>query len=349
MNIFGRRGRNRCLDDSGFTLIELLVSIAVIAILIALLLPAVQQTRETARRVQCKNNLKQIALAVHNYHDANGMFPLSTVYGYVPGPYNAAGPPIQPGFQRSQTWLLALLPHMEESPLYNLINFNAPIYGQLDLNGNPIIAAKVPLLHCPSDLLIDPPYFDMENTNYSGNAGPFWAIAAWTRDPLCGVFTDFLNTSLSNIKDGTTNTIMLAEASTYGFEGGPENWVNGGGQPRGTDTGVPRTAFVTSSSNSADPNNWYPMVHPDGMRGWYFWRLANGGAIVKAMGPFCHGFFGINDEWAGASSVHPGGANFAMCDGSTRFISQTLQGGANTSIWWALCTRYGQEGIRGDF
>jgi prepilin-type processing-associated H-X9-DG protein len=68
-----------------------------------------------------------------------------------------------------------------------------------------------------------------------------------------------------------------------------------------------------------------------------------------AMGPFCHGFFGINDEWAGASSVHPGGAHFAMCDGSTRFISQTLQGGPNTSIWWALCTRYGGEVIRDDF
>ncbi|MDB5338411.1 MAG: hypothetical protein JWN70_4030, partial [Planctomycetaceae bacterium] len=102
---------HRRTDRSGFTLIELLVVIAIIAVLIALLLPAVQQAREAARRSQCKNNLKQLGLALHNYHDTYGVFP------YAQTPCCSGG----------HTWVEMLLPFMDQAPMYNQINFNLDI------------------------------------------------------------------------------------------------------------------------------------------------------------------------------------------------------------------------------
>lgn len=122
----------------GFTLIELLVVIAIIAILIALLLPAVQQAREAARRTQCKNNLKQIGLAVHNYHDVNNTFPMNA----------RATQPVTNGF----SWIAMSLPYFDQAPLYNQIDFNLKT---TDTTGSPsnraLIETPLPMLLCPSD------------------------------------------------------------------------------------------------------------------------------------------------------------------------------------------------------
>ena len=100
----------------GFTLIELLVVIAIIAVLIALLLPAVQQAREAARRSQCKNNLKQIGLALHNYHDAHNTFPPTQIFTFYPGAPNTAG-----GSPRNHTWIAMILPFMDQQALFEII------------------------------------------------------------------------------------------------------------------------------------------------------------------------------------------------------------------------------------
>ena len=178
----------------GFTLIELLVVIAIIAILIALLLPAVQQAREAARRTQCKNNLKQIGLALHNYHDTHNQFPASCVN---PGSYLAnAGGFVPAGMIRNHTGYLFLLPMLEQSNLYNQINFSLPT-GKADWNGvggggeQAVLAkVKIPAFECPSDPPFDSPHtytpqnmytisnatrvsygFVHETTEYDGYAG----------------------------------------------------------------------------------------------------------------------------------------------------------------------------------
>lgn len=139
---------------SGFTLIELLVVIAIIAVLIALLLPAVQQAREAARRSQCKNNLKQLGLALHNYHDSHGVFP------YAQTPCCSGG----------HTWVELILPYIDQAPMYNQINFNLDITSGTSTTGNRslIEGRKFSFVACPSN-----PEADRLQTKLSEN---FWLV-----------------------------------------------------------------------------------------------------------------------------------------------------------------------------
>jgi prepilin-type N-terminal cleavage/methylation domain-containing protein len=135
----------------GFTLIELLVVIAIIAILIALLLPAVQQAREAARRSQCKNNLKQIGLALHNYHDTYNQFPTGSVYT-TDAPSQGDG--AHSNFRNANygsTWLTAILPMFDQAPLYNRYNFSVP-----SQNNASVTSVEMPALKCPSALRLRP-------------------------------------------------------------------------------------------------------------------------------------------------------------------------------------------------
>ena len=122
-------GTVRTRRKRGFTLIELLVVIAIIAILVALLLPAVQQAREAARRTQCKNNLKQIGLALHNYHDTHGRFPPTQVMvAYLGANYTNPVP-------RNHTWMSLILPYLEQGNLYSSIRFDLPMFDQASGSG----------------------------------------------------------------------------------------------------------------------------------------------------------------------------------------------------------------------
>jgi prepilin-type N-terminal cleavage/methylation domain-containing protein len=323
-----------------FTLIELLVVIAIIAILIALLLPAVQQAREAARRTQCRNNLKQLGLAFHNYHDVHDRFPPTQIMVYYTAP-NYGGPA-----PRNHTWVSLILPYMDQAPLYNQINFEAPIWNgassdsslaQTDSSGSPIVSASVPGLTCPSDPGFgggDPPR-GIRQTNYAGNMGWDW----WWRgahDASGPMQNASAGTRIADIKDGTSNTVLLGETSTSGFEplpGAPSHTVMGRGKPRGnpSENAVYRAAFIAPQTNSdsmsfggiglgafRNGQNW---VRPDGSGAGFWW--ASSPYVCQPTYLSC---FGMNNNWPGSSSVHEGGAFYLMCDGAVRFFSENMDG-----------------------
>ena len=237
----------------GFTLIELLVVIAIIAVLVALLLPAVQQAREAARRTQCKNNLKQIGLALHNYHDVLLCFPPEAIHTFQPqGPSPSA---------RNFTWITMILPYVDQAPLYQSINFNAPLWGQM-VGGKEVRAKMLPGFNCPSDVGWGDPSRTrgFAWTDYAGAAG--WDF--WDRpdDQHGGIFTAMTAVQLRDVSDGTSNTIMVGEVGSHSFQNGGQ--MGGQGFVRVGTGGVFRASLIlpqyeagydTAASNNSHPDD----------------------------------------------------------------------------------------------
>lgn len=284
---------------SGFTLIELLVVIAIIAILIALLLPAVQQAREAARRTQCKNNLKQIGLAMHNYHDAAKQFP--------PGQIRGRNPSSGIEYGNAASWGAMLLPYMDQAPLYNQLNFNIGIF---EGNNKTIIEALtgIPGVMCPSDADRPPTrnvhastaanyMASMPNTSYVGSAGAFNNWSDSTSPELSGgIFTTDPGPpcKISRITDGTTNTIAVGERAARVWSGG--SWL-----------GLQHNTQTTSSpgTDTACCPEWF---------------------MTFAVYPITNTFTStLERPQLRYSSDHVGGAQFLMADGSVRFISENIE------------------------
>jgi len=329
----GLRAR-RPKRSRAFTLIELLVVIAIIAVLVALLLPAVQQAREAARRSQCKNNLKQIGIALHNYHEVYSKFPRGLTYGIRTGP-TTVGP-------YHHTWITAILPYIDLQPLYNLVNFNIPAWNpavQLHLGRQPSI------FRCPSDSILgDIPSgltYNLAITNYAACEGSDW----WNRPPngddysgnqlFGGIFTDHYNCPIGAIIDGTSNTIMVGEVASCSYQG--NGWqTDGQGQLRRLGFGTPviRPAFtggtftIAVSAAQGCTQAGYPAVcvNPDGSTASNWVQGCASGACMYH--PTFMSILGINGDWAGMNSVHQGGAHCMMADGSVQFLNQSLN--------WAL-------------
>jgi len=346
------RQRRWLAKATGFTLIELLVVIAIIAVLVAMLLPAVQQAREAARRSQCKNNLKQIGLALHTYHDAFNLFPQGQIWGFY-------APPLTPStaLPRNFSWICMILPYLDQGPLYNAINFSLPLYDptlktQVDTLGNAISGKKINVILCPSDgLLINPP---VSWTNYGGSEfyfsrGSAGGAGGWGNDPYAGVFADFLNTGIRDIKDGTSTTICVGETSSYGFNGGSA-WTNPNASSRGSaSNAIYHTALCPVMTWSTYPNTTTMPMWPDNSGTWAWWK---GGATGYATQSTYQGIYGLNGNWPGPSSVHAGGGQFLMCDGTVRFINSSIQFQAPSgnlgsptwnSVWFSLHTRNGAQ------
>ena len=291
---------------SGFTLIELLVVIAIIAVLIALLLPAVQQAREAARRTQCRNNLKQWGLAMQNYHDSMGTFPM--------GAMNTAG--------LRRTWVQSLWPYIDQSPLYNQYNFSQPFYLPPNCVQNSttgLIAQPLPIYYCPSSRSPawwqGDPYYRCRG-NYVVNWGnnyapapspppvtPLAAPFAWTGGnpsaPQCSRISDFT--------DGTSNTLLMSENRIPGSD----NQYDTRGDFFNDDANFMGFAFMTLNTPNTGTDNTNACVSTS---------IPN--APCAATG---------NNQLA-ARSNHVGGVHVLLGDGSVRFASNNI----SLAVWQAL-------------
>ncbi|QDT94075.1 DUF1559 domain-containing protein [Gimesia algae] len=312
---------------TGFTLVELLVIIAMITVLIALLLPAVQQARESARQSTCKDQLKQIIMALHNYHDTHGMFPA----GY----YTRANPGITvSGLENRATGFVMLLPFMNQSALYNLYNFDIGTGGGPDQTGGRqkidqasfLNQTRLTVYQCPSasrgllNLKLNPRDGHLDSSdsgssytssyafssgNKFGNAdGQFWAVYSGPpRADDMGVMTPNSGNRFHDIEDGITNTFIIGEAelndSNTDYSGTVSLIDN-------QDVVARRHAFWTEGMHHSLRSTYMPPF-----------KSIEDCVISFAPGEWrdCNYSFG---------SPHQGGLHMGMADGSIRFVSEYI-------------------------
>ena len=340
--------RRTILTRPAFTLIELLVVIAIIAVLMALLMPAVQMSREAARRTQCRNNLKQIGIALHAYHDSLRVFP--------------------PGRERS-SWdtngrcysaYAHLLPYMGENNMYDAVNFS--LNPEVDPSGLPqaqnttVLNQSLEAFLCPSD-----PFKKLQADNgvhnYLLNVGNVQSVSPNNPSgaPINGIFFENSSVSVADIIDGTSQTVCISE--TVKSEVGPNVW----------DGVTPTNGFVltlgnNNSTNGPELTNYRTQCLVPGLllqqtRGSRWLYGAPGHSMYNHIrppnhpNPDCRGGLPHSNRtnfwWdrlslnVTARSRHPGGAHSLFCDGSVRFISQEI----DVPTWRALGSRNGQEQI----
>lgn len=320
-------------ERRGFTLIELLVVIAIIAVLIALLLPAVQAAREAARRSQCLNNLKQLGLALHNYHDTWGSLPV----GY-PVRLWEPDPTVPPEHARWST-LAAVTPFLEQSAVFNAINFHFPMVGgpaqgyAVFPPNTTVVSTKIALFLCPSDtgIQIRPPF---QPANYvacvgSGRNGG---------DANAADGSLFINSSigLRDLIDGTTQTVLISE-STIGT-GGASSAIPAVGTIDSSLYFLSATAFPTlTEANCAATTSWGVRRGANWVDGDYGVGIYNHYYPPNSASPDC--LRHSNPGWKAARSRHPGGVNVLFADGGVRFIKDSI----DRLTWRGLATRAGGE------
>ncbi|HVJ85732.1 MAG TPA: DUF1559 domain-containing protein [Caulifigura sp.] len=321
---------------AAFTLIELLVVIAIIAILIALLLPAVQQAREAARRTQCKSQLKQIGLAIHNYESSHSCFPPGQIrMGF------AAQPRV-----RGWSMYVQLLPYFEQGPLYNKWDFADPIANET--NGN--TAVILPVLICPSETIIENPFTKPSGSRYAlssygGNGGTqSHPPSATAGDGIFAGTGPVITTpptvqhsvvKIRDVTDGTSNTLLVGERNhtdvnhdTFFTAGIGTNPMGGWGywSPTGGQMGL---TDVTMSSFA--PINYrlpYNRTTNPGLSSTAAFDAAP--EVIKRLNAF--------------GSQHTGSASFCLSDGSVRTINENI----NSAVLRGLSTR-GQGEVTGEF
>ncbi len=333
----------------GFTLIELLVVIAIIAVLIALLLPAVQAARESARRIQCTNNLKQMGLGLHNYESVAGAFPPSNV---VQGTANTV------------TWRggfsvhARVLPFMEQGVAFNSINF---IFSHLDATNTSVVTLAMATFVCPSDINKDartpfPPFTGINATasvtSYGVNAGDWFVWNGFNGPDARNAFMPNRSRRISEFTDGTSNTVFATDVKVYNPLCGPSSPVPGTMSPTSVpdSTVDPLTAapayatcvpgqghtfwadgntHETSMTTAWPPNK--PITNAAGYK-----ELDYETRLIVSGGPT---YAAIT-----ARSYHPGGVNALIADGSVKFIKSSISG----NTWRALGTVGGGEVISAD-
>ena len=335
----------------GYSLIEVLVVIAIIALLIALLLPAVQAAREAARRTQCANNLKQIGIAMHNYHAAISSFPVGFQYRRIDG----GGPNTivkADGLELHYRWsvLAQLGPYLEQTTIYNALNFDWPVdSGPAGVMGQPpytffpanrtVKKTVVGMFLCPSDVKAGPdPDSGPSNYNFCSGDGQHGGDAGCAN----GAFDMPSPQSLVTLYDGSSQTVAASE-SLLGPTGpveqaGPSPW------PR-----EPKRAFARSSSTVFydggcalatggwrfdKGNGWWDGDYRSTLYNHYY---TPNSPLNDCFGPTNR----HNPAWKAARSLHPGGVNVLFCDGHLSYVKDSIA----PATWKALATRDGGEVI----
>lgn len=344
--------------NSGFTLVELLVVIAIIGLLIALLLPAVQAAREAARRSQCTNNLKQLGLALHSYHDANGVFcamGAGTEQGSVHNDGRLSG-------------LVALLPYYEQKALYDRIAAGDPANGIPPWGPGTEASWAVwdvspPILRCPSD----PGTRDGTETrlhNYAFSQGDDYLNNNGTNfNNTRGMFGRKIWYSTSNVEDGLSNTTAMSEHLRQGYGTFTAvkldyrlGMVN---MPELTDSNPPAPAAIYAYISGKYFIDGLTGVHRFGSR-WVRGAAAQAmfNTVLPPNGPCAKNASSFEDLLLPPSSGHPGGVNVLMGDGSVRFVSDTIntgnlgaiqnntyRGPSNYGVWGAMGSKAGAESV----
>jgi prepilin-type N-terminal cleavage/methylation domain-containing protein len=301
---FAAGWKTRKFRRLGFTLVELLVVIAIIGVLVALLLPAVQAAREAARRAQCKNNLKQIGLALHNYESTRRTFPT----GFISLATEINGAGTGPGW----SWGAQILPYLEESTVQ--VDLKRAI---TDSFHDAVRVMPLPVFRCPSDAAEDPTFVVRDSAgselthvafaNYVGVAGTF--EVSESPDTGTGVLYRNHGVRIREIIDGLSHTIMVSERASRQS---------------------PQTTWVGAITNTI-----IPPVNPD------FENeeapvlvLTNTGTAAEARVPNNH-----LDHVEDSNSEHPQGVHLMFCDGSVQVINNDI----DPTVWEALGTRAGGE------
>jgi len=319
---------------SGFTLIELLVVIAIIAILVALLLPAVQQAREAARRSSCKNNLKQIGLALHNYHDTHSVLPYSASAdgAIVSGSAQTAS---TTGFTLNHRGWIQVLPYIEQSALYDQFDPTYPTGEYVRSGASPlvqpattiassgnaeVVSQKINTFLCPSDggsefyTGNDSGYRIYDGANANGHPGAKTSYdfsvrrvsssaTIWTSDTVTTrrMFGHYSATKFAHIQDGLSNTVAVVETTLDIKDGVTSTW----GYTKWVGSGV-------DFAMTRGINDWLCC-------GWHTPPNANNAS-------------GSLGTWGAPGSSHPGGMQVLMGDGSVRFISENIDDTTRTNL-----------------
>ena len=342
----------------GFTLIELLVVIAIIAVLIALLLPAVQAAREAARRAQCVNNLKQIGLAIHNYHSSNDCFPMGV---------SASNNPIDGSiYWTGWSAHAMMLGYLEQTALYNAINFNFdPTTGSTYVINTTVLYARVNGFLCPSDTGSGPNSAGAFSNNYMGSIG---TTTIPSNPQSTGAFASQTPYRVADFIDGSSNTVAFGEG-LVGSANTSGGWTYPGNGTVGVASGLAvldiesNVSGITSTLQAC--NQMWQSGAATGTNitvnsGWYWSEGAEAITLINTIAPpsskqypwnscrygcaGCPGYSSDHSNIAKASSNHSGGCNILFADGSVKFIKSSIA----LNTWWSLGTRANGEVISAD-
>jgi len=333
--------KNTC--TKGFTIIELLVIITIIGILVALLLPAVQQARETARRMQCQNNLKQLDLALHNHESALRDFPSGV---------------IRKKWAQQPTWsdghwawgvFANLLPYVEQDTLHNQLDLDRPLLGAPPFfpilpEHRDSVNKPIGLYLCPSDLgtVLDDRYRPLNYVACLGSGVKTSTQEAGADTDVDGMFYANSRTRPRDITDGMSNTVAFSETILGRGNPGPDGFVVSTSPSRSEEVWAALFPWVTrtlsdSACDSASAfgvtrgNAWAPASHLSGFFNAYL--------PPNSRRPDCIVHYSFSPGWVAARSRHINGVNTAFADGSVRFVSDTV----DLATWRTLSTRNGGE------